>query len=204
MDKKEISNGWIIFWFIIFWPVGVYLLVTRDSSGFSNGKGFIFWGWFLIVIDIFAIIGWFSEGIQIEDFIIAILLGGAGFFLIKTGKKKKQRYIRLNNYINYITYQQTYSLDNMAALENTTFEAVVEDLTFLYNKGHIRNNTYIDVANRVIVDRAPVTYNTPQPVNEVRNVPSTKTVRCSGCGANNVAVVGTVTTCEYCGTPINA
>ena len=30
--EKPTSWGWIIFWFIIFWPVGLYLLIKRLRS----------------------------------------------------------------------------------------------------------------------------------------------------------------------------
>jgi hypothetical protein len=39
---------------------------------------------------------------------------------------------------------------------------------------------------------------------KVKSQVKSVTVLCSGCGANNVVVVGSVSECEYCGTPINA
>lgn len=38
--KRKISNGWVWFWLIMFWPVGLYLALVR-SNWSKNGKKFL-------------------------------------------------------------------------------------------------------------------------------------------------------------------
>ncbi len=203
---KNTSWFWIIFWLIIFWPIGLVLAfnkMTNDKSAVMSGKtGFLsFTGWLLVFLGVCTFAAW-TEAPDFFGFVItAFFLGGGVFVIIKARKTKKagQRY---KKYLDLIVNQGYRKIDDMAGIVGLQYEEVLSDLDKMSDIGYL-NNYYINIANREIGEKFiqnPVYANNQVVAQPVKTV----SVKCPGCGANNVCTSGTVTDCDYCGTPINA
>ena len=108
-NNKFTKTGWIIFWFIFFWPVGVYFLYKRLKDGpydetsksempgksYKSGRNWqIVGGAFLI----FAAVTAMNDYADI--FVILLLLAGGVAFLYKAFKRSAN----LKKYKQYISY----------------------------------------------------------------------------------------------------
>ncbi len=210
MEKKGTRWGWIIFWLIIFWPVGLFLLIkkleTDKSALMSKKTGPISAiGWFFTVFGVLGSIGILSNigdstagGMVLA---LATVVGGV-LVLIKTSKIKKTG-VKYKKYIDLAVNQNVRGIDNIAASVGLSYDAVAKDLQDMINIGYLKD-AYIDQGNREIVleQAEPISYT--QASTSDRADTQKVAVRCPGCGANNVVAVGGVSECEYCGTPINA
>lgn len=210
MEKKGTSWGWIIFWLIIFWPVGLFLLVKKlltDKSALMSGKTWIVSaiGWFFVIIGGMGFIGTVSDvsADGAGGTIIGIAMFVGGVLVLRKASKTKKTAARYKKYIDLAMNQNVRGIDNIAASVVLPYDIVVKDLQDMINIGYLED-AYIDQGNCEIVLKrvGPVSY-TQAPTNERADTPKIA-VRCSGCGANNVVAVGSVSECEYCGTPINA
>ncbi len=118
-------------------------------------------------------------------------------------KQTKGTAEKYKKYIDIVINRNERSLDNIAYAVGLPYDIVAKDLQDMINIGYLRG-AFINHGNREI------SFEQRQPAVVVQQaapgqVPvQTQAVRCPGCGANNVVVVGRVTECEYCGTPINA
>lgn len=210
MENKGTKWGWIIFWLIIFWPVGLYLLVKKlatDQSALMSGKTSTLSavGWVLIA---FGVIGFFTELSDTPDatgVILGFLFVIGGVLLLRKVSTTKKTAVKYKKYIDTVVNQNIRSIDNIASIVGLPYDVVAKDLQDMINIGYLKD-AYIHQSNREIVlkqqEQEPTTYT--QGVYTDQTAPQTKAARCPGCGANNVVVVGRVSECEYCSTPINA
>lgn len=210
MENKGTKWGWIIFWLIIFWPVGLYLLVKKlatDQSALMSGKTSTLSavGWVLIA---FGVIGFFTELSDTPDatgVILGFLFVIGGVLLLRKVSTTKKTAVKYKKYIDTVVNQNIRSIDNIASIVGLPYDVVSKDLQDMINIGYLKD-AYIHQSNREIIlkqqEQEPTTYT--QGVYTDQTAPQTKAARCPGCGANNVVVVGRVSECEYCSTPINA
>lgn len=210
MENKGTKWGWIIFWLIIFWPVGLYLLVKKlatDQSALMSGKTSTLSavGWVLIA---FGVIGFFTELSDTPDatgVILGFLFVIGGVLLLRKVSTTKKTAVKYKKYIDTVVNQNIRSIDNIASIVGLPYDVVAKDLQDMINIGYLKD-AYIHQSNREIIlkqqEQEPTTYT--QGVYTDQTAPQTKAARCPGCGANNVVVVGRVSECEYCSTPINA
>lgn len=211
MEKKGMGWGWIIFLLIIFWPVGLFLLIKKlatDKSALMSGKTrpISAAGWILVVIGALTSLGTDPSSGEAADIVILVLalamtVGGV-LVLIKASRTKRTA-ARYKKYIDLAVNQNVRGIDNIAASVGLSYDAVVKDLQDMINIGYLKD-AYIDQGNREIVleQAEPVSYT--QASTSDRADTQKTAVRCPGCGANNVVAVGSVSECEYCGTPLNA
>jgi len=207
--KKPISWVWIVLAFIVFWPVGIVLLVIRLSSDRSATikchKTIMVVS--LILIGIGAILLIAAIGEADEDLFfpaVAFLIGGIVVnFMARKTKKTGARY---KQYIALIVNHSQNSLDAIAGMVGVTYEMVIEDLQKMIKAGYFHGG-YIDFTQRIIVF-AP---SSPQPVWQTNPAvaappapPQIKVVSCGNCGANNRVYTGYSYDCEYCGSPVYA
>lgn len=210
MEKKGIGWGWIIFLLIIFWPVGLFLLIRKlatDKSALMSGKTgkLSVIGWVLIVFGGLGFIGIISDtssGSSGAITSLAMIIGGV--LLLRKVSKTKKTAIKYKKYIDIVVNQNVRSIDNISSAVGLSYDVVAKDLQDMINIGYLKD-AYINQGNREITlkQHESVIYTQVSVVGQVAAV-QTKAVRCTGCGANNVATVGKVSECEYCGTPINA
>ena len=197
--KKPTSFGWIIFWFVVFWPVGVLLLINRTavdkSAVLTTGKGIRTASYILMGIGAISLIVTFAgeEG----AFLVALLFGGGGIVVNRLARKTMHAGDQYKKYIGLVVNQNLTSIDNIASALNISYETAVKDLQEMISKGYFVG-AYIDTNLREIVLKK----NEPQ--HEAESSASSATqvqhriVACGNCGANN-RVVGQTGECEYCG-----
>ncbi len=215
MEKKDTSWGWVIFWLIIFWPVGLFLVIkkfTTDKSVLMSGKttGLSAIGWILTAWATLMFIVFVSDPSSFTPagtflvIMVFIPLAG-GILLLRKGSKTKKQAVRYKKYIDIVVNQNVKSIDHVASAVSLSYDVVAKDLQNMINIGYLKD-AYIHQGNREIIlkqhEPAPVAYTQTAVVEQF--APQTIATRCSGCGANNVVAVGRASECEYCGTVINA
>jgi len=206
MEKKGTSWGWIIFWLIIFWPIGLFLAIKKlatDKSAMMSGKtgALSVVGWILSAIGGLIILSAANQTPGAVVMGVLMLVGGI-LLLVKASKTKKTA-VKYKKYIDIVVNQNVKSIDNIASAVGLPYDVVAKDLQNMINIGYLKD-AYIHQGNREIILKQyePAAY-TQTPV-AVQASSQTIAIRCPGCGANNVVSVGRVSECEYCGTPINA
>lgn len=210
MEKKGTSWGWIIFWLIIFWPVGLFLVIKKfstDKSALMSGKtgSLSVIGWILVAFGGIGFLAELSDTPEAFGLVLALIFAAGGTLLLLKASKTKKTAIKYKKYIDIVVNQNVKSIDNVASAVGLSYDVVAKDLQDMINIGYLRD-AYIHQGNREIIlkqnEPAPITY--AQTVAPGQAAPQTIATRCPGCGANNVVAIGRVSECEYCGTPINA
>lgn len=203
MKKKSLSWGWIIFWCIIFWPVGLFLVfrkLSTDKSALMSGKttSLTVTAWVLIVIGLALMVDESESTSAVLG--LAFIIGGA--VLLYKGSQIKKKAAKYRKYINLIVNQNVTSVDHITSAVNSSYDVVFNDLQNMIESGYL-SNAYIHQGKREVIlkdsEPTPVLSNEPS-INVQRNT----VVNCTGCGAKNVLTTGMVSECEYCGTPIHA
>jgi len=199
--KKPTSWGWIIFWFILFWPVGLVLLIQRlsvdKSAALKSGKGVAIASYILMGMGvIYLIMAFEAPGLLAA----AVIFGGGGFLVNWFARKTKRTGERYKKYIALVVNQSQTSIDNIASAVGVSYEVAAKDLQKMIDSGYF-TGAYIDMAQREIILAKiahPQVYTpyTPShaPIQE-------RVVTCGSCGANN-RVAGHIGECEYCGSPL--
>ena len=204
--KKTLSWGWIIFLLIIFWPVGLILLIRKivtDKSALMSGKtgALSVVGWILTVLGGITFLAFIIEPepdtLGITIFSLLFLIGGI-LLLIKASQTRKTAK-KYKKYINIIVNHNEKSIDNIAAAVGVTYDTAIKDLKKMIDIGYL-GGAFINQGNREIILKRH------EPIAQAfvggHAAPQMTTVSCSGCGANNVVTVGVITACEYCGSPV--
>ncbi len=208
MENKGTKWGWIILWLIFVWPVGLYLLIKKlatDQSALMSGKTgkLSVVGWGLIS---FGVIGFFTEISDSPDsfgLILVLLFVLGGILLLTKVSKTKKTAVKYKKYIDLVVNQNIRSIDNIASILALSYDVVSNDLQDMINIGYLKD-AYIHQNNREIILKQQETEIFNQGSYTEQTAPLAKSVRCPGCGANNVVTVGKISECEYCSTPINA
>lgn len=199
--KKTVRWGWVIFWIIVFWPVGLYLAIKKLSLR-PKAIAIAVIAWFLIALDGLMLLSEFTGTSSGADDIIIILIAGiSGILLLRKSFNIKKTAVRYERYIDIIN-GGVLDIETIAAAASIPYDVVMNDLQKMTDTEYLEN-AYIDRGNKKVAFSQQIidphfVHNTPpsQPHEE------TKSVRCPGCGALNVITVGKVSECEYCGTPI--
>lgn len=210
MEKKETSWGWIIFWMIIFWPVGLFLIIRKmstDKSVLMSGKtgAISAVGWILVAI---GAAGGMSFAIAPEEgmegpMLLAFIFVVGGVLTLRKASQIKRTSAKYRKYINLAVNEDVSDIDDIAASIGLSYEAAAKDLQNMIDKGYLKDG-YIYQSSREFVFRRNDSEEYDEEPTNGRAASQKIAVRCSGCGANNVVAVGGVSECEYCGTPINA
>ena len=196
--KDTMSWVWIIFWFVVFWPIGLFLLfrkINSDRSVTLNNAQ-------LVTIISYILIGVGVMYLISDMFFLAILLVGAGIWVYRISRKMKATGEKYKKYIAIIVNQSHTSIDNIAAIVDLPYEVVVQDLQKMIDTGYFEG-AYIDVNNREIVLARVVPQQTSQafvsqtPQNFAAQTQE-RVIVCKSCGANN-RIFGNIGECEYCG-----
>jgi len=206
-EKKTMAWGWIIFWFIVFWPLGVLFLLRKLSKDKSavwkdsrkvTTMSFVLAG--IGVLVFMSIVG--SPGVGVYFYLWAVALIGGGIWTFFIAKKMKVNGERYSKYISIIVNQSQTSIDNIASAVGLDYSTVSKDLQKMIDVGYFYG-AYIDVAQREIILAKPVMpQETVSPNLHYAQAPSVQVqeriVNCTSCGANN-RVTGQLGECEYCG-----
>lgn len=208
IQKKPSISWWmswpaIIILFIVFWPVGVFLLCRKIASDkklqMLSGRVVEIIGWLLVAFAALGIAVSVSEGITGEDVSMIIFFLAAGAVMIFIGRVMRANAAKYKKYINIIGNEHMYLIDNIAGAAGLPADKVKVDLQKMIDKGYF-TRAYIDEANRELI--MPVQNVAAKQENNTVNNAGMIVVTCKSCGANNTIVKGTSGECEYCGAPI--
>lgn len=205
----------IIIAFIVFWPVGLALLILRNTGnkhsvflGSTDKKKYIIAGIVLIVLGIAS----YSNHSGFMGTLY--LFGGIAIILYANVLVRKSQRNRM--YIDLIVNNNETSLDKIASACNVQYDTALKELKTLVSFNILKNASIDEMARTItIVKDQPVPQNQgfTQFVNDVTAGFTAGTVQagatpvscaCSGCGAKVVVMPGQTVVCEYCDTPITA
>ncbi len=218
LEKKKTNkkDGKIGFWYswpviiltlILFWPVGLYLIIKRFSSNKadvvknSSGKGLKITGVVLIVFGGLGIMGSFDP-FSLGGLVSFIFFIAGGFALLNKAKKIRSQGECIKEYLSIIVNGNVYELDAIASTTGKSYDVVHKDIKSMIDKGFLKN-AYIDEGTREVVlpGSRPVSQSNANTVSEKATSIQFKTIACPCCGANNT-IQGDIGECEYCGSPL--
>lgn len=199
-NNKTMSWGWIIFWFLVFWPVGLYSCYKKISGDKSailkNSKNIFIISYVLIAFCVTALLMTFTEDPSM--FLPAILFGAGGFCVNRVGRNMKKNGEKYKKYIALIVNQHLTQIDMIATEVGVTYDVATADLQKMIDTGYFVG-AYISENSREILLAKPAIDATTQ---TTATQSQTRVVECKGCGANNSIKIGQTNQCEYCGTAI--
>ncbi len=199
----------IIIAFVIFWPVGLFLLIKRFSvdkkSALTVSRSVLnTLGIFLIIFGGIGFAGCISDPEASGGVVVALFFVAGGIIMVLKAKKQKQLANNVKQYISIIINNNVTQLDSIALTVNKSFDAVKKEIIEMINKGYLKN-AYINEATRevVLANSAPTvnTYNQTVQHNTYSPAVETRVIACPCCGANNT-ITGAVGECEYCGSAL--
>lgn len=202
----------IILALIIFWPVGLFLLIRRFTldkrAAISMGSTALrVLGFILAAFGLLGFCVCITDPETISGAVVAFffLIGGAA--MIRKAKKINKETASIKQYLAIIVNGNIRQLDAIAAATNKSYDVVKTEIQKMIKKGYLKN-AYINENTREVVlpvaepatpVAAPVLNTQQQPVASAQ--PQAKIVACPCCGANNT-IYGASGECEYCGSPI--
>jgi hypothetical protein len=207
-SKAKTPTPWalIVIAFILFWPIGIFLLLRRlktdKSAVLKNSKRVAIISYVLFGLGVMYAIAAVTGEIQM--LIMAILCICGGFWLRMTSKKMKETGERYRKYIDLIANQSIYSIDTIANLSGLSYEQVSADLRQMIEAGYF-SGAYIDDLTRSIVlpqQHQATSHTAFEPVTQAAESSQRSVVVCSSCGAKGSVIAGQITLCEYCDSPL--
>ena len=194
-QKKLIPWGVIVLFLIVFWPIGLALLVIRlasdRASTLKDGSTVIKIAVFLIILAIIFL----AAGVTAWG--VILIIGAA--CLIFYSRKMKITGEKYKRYIGIVVNHNMSSIDQIASAMPVPYDEAVADLEKMVKLGFFPN-AYINLdARELVLPKQNVQPAAGQP-GVIPPQVSVKT--CTSCGANNSIIAGHVSACEYCGSPL--
>lgn len=206
----------IILALIIFWPVGLFLIIRRFSidkkAAISAGsKGLKGLGIGLAIFGALGFIGCVSDPETTGGAVVAFFFIIGGIALVRKAKKLSKEAESTKQYLAIIVNGNVRQLDSIAAATGKPYDVVKAEIQKMIKNGYLQN-AYINENTREVVlpvatPATPATPAAPGFTNLLQYTaaptqPQSRIVSCPCCGANNT-IYGAGAECEYCGSPIN-
>lgn len=213
--KKNKSMSWVlVIILLIFVPfIGIIFLIKKlfeDKAGaYRNSLVARILGGIWLGFGALLLLLLLTDGLDKDSvFVLTVMFFIPGSLLFLKGASLKRAGVRYEKYLELIWQRHVHSIDELASEVSLTYAKTSKELESLINSGYIEN-AYVDHGRQmVIVDDyvsshpiQPKVTNTPA-VNKNKQIIS-KVVTCKNCGASNSVTTGSVSECEYCGTPIS-
>lgn len=201
VEKKQTSWGWIVFWCILFWPVGIYLLVRRlgsDRTAVLKNSGTVrIISIVLVVLGVLSMFSAFSSSGTIGTFFYGVLLFVLpGVLLYRKSQSMKYEGEKFQKYIAIVINQGEKSIEKISLAVGVSKQEAQEDLQKMIDHGYFQN-TYIDAAASEII--LPDRKNRDLVAYEQEKQKNYRAVTCQSCGAQEKIAEGQTRKCEYCG-----
>lgn len=196
-NSKNTSYGVIIFWVLIFWPYGVYLLVKNlqsskaaviNGSNAPRNVAFVLFGMAAILLS--TSIG--SSDPETKEMIgmfivLSLGLAAGGVYLLKVFNDTKKLAIEFKKYLNVVVNGKLTKIEDIANATGVTTDIAEHKLQRMIDLD-IFKDAYIDhTAGEFVLGEKVI-----QPDVEYASV------ACPNCGAENSVVKGTRGICKYC------
>lgn len=199
-NKKTMTWGWIIFWCIIFWPVGLFFLFKKlsgdKSATLNNSKTVSIISYVLIGMGVIYLLMTFTEDSSM--IIAALIFGGGGIWVNRVAKRMKINGEKYKKYISLVVNQQLTEIDNIAPAVGVTYDVAKTDLQKMINSGYFAGATINESTREIVLSKPTIDFSTQTTSTQTQ----TRVVACKSCGANNSIILGKSNECEYCGSPI--
>ena len=208
-EKKPIAWGWVIVCLLVFWPIGLVLLIVKlnvDKNAMLNsGKTAKIVAFIIMAIGVLGLIETFRRNPYMVDNIFAALIptvimltlfGGGALWVYDIGKNAELASIRYKKYIEQIVNRGQTSLITISSFTNEPYDMVVRDLEHLIQVGYFKG-AHIDTYRREIILAQSVPQPMPAPNVQPAYPIQERVVVCNSCGAHN-RVIGQVGRCAYC------
>ena len=211
MNENEKLGFWyswptIIFTLILFWPIGVFLIIKRvskdkktemNSGKLINGLGIVSY-----CMAILGFIVFITESFAVEDIVLALFFGAAGFVLRKIAMKIKMESENIKQYLSIIINGNVRQLYAIASTTGKSYDIVYKDIKKMIEKGYLKN-AYINenLKEVVLPNNTPIFQNDTNITTENTEPTQSRIISCPCCGANNT-IFGGIGECEYCGSPL--
>jgi len=143
MNQQQTQTfGWpiVIIFLILFWPIGIFLLLvklSRDRSAQFGGGGAIlkFIGFLLMAFGVLMLIG----SIAIEDtgmgFFLLALFGLPGLWLFRRANTQKKQGLKYRRYIDLIVNREVRDVPALAQATGYSQQQVVTDVNHMISHG---------------------------------------------------------------------
>lgn len=195
-NQKKVSWGWIIFWCLFFFPVGIFLIFSRLKSDkaatLNNSKTVLTISYVLMVFSLVSLTAIPTEGSTMISAFLVYGIGGA--WLYRVGRKMKATGERYKKYITLVINQNMTVIDSIAPSLGLTYEEAKSDLQTMIDLGYFEG-AFINESTRQIMLSKNMT--------EGSSKASSQSLVCRSCGANNTITIGRVSECNYCGTSLH-
>lgn len=154
-----------------------------------------------------------SLGIIVDDMESGSTMLIISIVLYLIGSKTVKRMRRYKRYVRFIPLDRMISVNTVAGHAARPIEVVRRDLQTAVSRGYYTRVIYDRDMDEIGVPRVTVVTSRPiertEPVQQARPVQAqapekkeTEVVNCPNCSASNVKIKGTVSMCEYCGSPL--
>ncbi len=232
MNNQKSTYSWtvVIIVLIVFWPVGVFLLISKlandRSTNFGGGAGFIKFVGILLLIFAATGLTTFTSGdssVATGGIFIVIIFAIPGLWLIRKSRTIKHSGSNNRRYIELIINNQVRDVHEIARRMGVSQDQVISDVNSMINRGMLGrarlnlNTGKIQFPKPTHTRPNQEVHRTPAPHRDVRTQqrrpqsrPSQdnyqpfqpKTIRCKSCSANNY-VESLPAVCEYCGSSLH-
>ncbi|MGX7023711.1 hypothetical protein [Vagococcus hydrophili] len=204
MEKKVnsgISTGWIVFFCIIFWPVGIFLvyrkIVGNKEALYYDGKGIFISSIILILCAIAGIYGAFNEEETIAIIFTAILCFLApGVLLFLKARTMKKNSEKFKKYSAMIIYQNVTKISDISSAVDLPMDTVKSDIEMMIKNNYFPNSYMDESRMEIILPNRQVKEDEAFAREKARHA---RVVKCEGCGAEQEIAEGNIMKCEYCG-----
>ena len=192
---------WIVIAFVIFWPIGMFLLIKKIAiergtaltcSKSVTNLSYVLFG-LAVVYMLMALTG------NMHFVVAGAMCIIGGYVMHLYANKSKVTSGKYKKYIDLVVNHRQTSIDNIAVAVGVTYSAAVFDLQKMISSGYF-TGTRIDHSNRAIIMNAPQFGSDPFAKSSKRE--QDRVASCESCGANNVVTSGRLPECEYCGSPL--
>ena len=208
-NKLSVLYSWPVIFLalIIFWPLGLFLIIRRASVDRKTAMGSA-----ILIKDLgiasccMAALGFIvsvTDGFDGTDVGLIIFFGAAGAALLYLANKIKKEANSIKQYLNIIVNGNERQLDAIAAATGKQYDVIKKDVQRMIDRGFLKN-AYINESTREVVLYSTIAANTTADDSAKASTPTairTRVIACPCCSATNT-VSESIGECEYCGTPL--
>lgn len=182
----------IVIAFLVFWPIGIYLLISRNTATkqgmFAGGLNFKQSATIAAILFAMALFCLFDSDIRSVS--IIYIIGAVA--LLFYGKNNEKKIARYRKYIELVVNNNISGIDTIANACGINYDTCRNELATLISKGVFKNAVINDTLHTINISKNAVSPNSQVIM-----------VTCSGCGASISLAKGTTCECDYCGNTLN-